>query len=256
MTAIEGTAGGLVYAVLGLVAGSFASAASHRLPRGLPIGADRSRCPSCDHTLQAIDLVPVASWLALRGRCRYCGTAISPRYPIIESLTAAIFVGAWWIAGDDNLAAALLALTGLGLVIIAVADLENRIIPDFVLLALLPVAIAWRWHSGGDWVDGIAGAILGAGLLYGLRAAFKALRGIDALGLGDVKFLAIAGLYIGLIGLAPFLLIAGVIGIVLGLGWRRAGLGAVFPFGPALCLALGLILAEPGWFDGLFGSVP
>jgi leader peptidase (prepilin peptidase)/N-methyltransferase len=253
---LHGTAGGLLYAVLGLVAGSFATAASHRLPRDLPLAVDRSRCPSCDHVLGAGDLVPVLSWLAARGRCRYCGAPVSVRYPATELLMALLFVGAWRLAGDDDLAAAMLALTALGLVVIAIADLEARIIPDPVLLGLLPVAVAWRWHNGGDWVDGIGGAALGSALLFGLRAGFKALRGLDALGLGDVKFMALAGLYVGVTGLAPFLLVSGLAGIGFGLVWRLAKREAAFPFGPALCIALAVMLVAPDWFDNFLLFTP
>ena len=249
MILLTNAEGGILFGVLGLVAGSFATAASHRLPLNQPIAADRSRCPHCGHTLGARDLVPVFSWVASRGRCRHCGAPIAIRYPAIELLTTALFVGAWWAAAEDAMAAGLLALTALGLVVIAVADLEARIIPDVVLVALLPVAIAWRWDQGGDWVDGIAGALLGSGLLYGLRAAFKAVRGVDGLGLGDVKFVGLAGFYVGATGLAPFLLLGGLFGIGFGLLWRAIGRGAVFPFGPALCVALGTMLAAPGWFE-------
>lgn len=251
MNPLAGPVGAILYAVLGLVAGSFATAASHRLPLDRPIAFDRSRCPACGHALGAADLVPVLSWLWSRGRCRYCGAEISGRYPAIELITAALFVAAWRLAGGDTLRAALLALTGLGLVVIAVADLESGIIPDRVQLAMVPLAVAWRWHLDGDWVDAASGACLGGALMYGLRAAFKALRGIDALGLGDVKFVALAGFYVGLGGIAPFLLLGGVVGIVFGLAWRWTGRSAVFPFGPALCVALAATVALPHWFDRL-----
>ena len=251
MSALPGIEGGVVYAVLGLVAGSFATAASHRLPLDRPLAMDRSRCANCNHVLAAIDLVPVVSWLAMRGRCRYCGVAVSIRYPAIELATACLFVGAWWLGGDDDLTAALLALTALGLMVISVADLEARMIPDKILIALLPVAIAWRWHGGGDWLDGIGGAILGSAILYAVRWAFMAFRGQDVLGLGDVKFVALAGLYIGATGLAPFLVLGGLVGVAFGMVWRILGRGAVFPFGPALCVALAAMVSAPGWFDRL-----
>jgi prepilin signal peptidase PulO-like enzyme (type II secretory pathway) len=252
LSALPGIEGAIVYAVLGLVAGSFATAASHRLPLDKPLAADRSRCANCDHILAAVDLVPVLSWLVAHGKCRYCATPISIRYPVIELAMAGLFVGAWLLGGNDDLTAALLALTALGLTVIVVADLEARIIPDKALIALLPVAIAWRWHTGGNWLDGIGGAILGSGVLYGLRSAFMALRGQDALGLGDVKFVGLAGLYVGASGLAPFFLIGGLIGIAFGVMWRILGRGAIFPFGPALCVAVAVMVSAPGWFDQLF----
>ncbi len=254
MNPITGPAGAILYAVLGLVAGSFATAASHRLATDLPLAMDRSRCPKCDHVLGPADLLPVFSWLASRGRCRYCRAPISSRYPIIEVLTTAIFVASWWLGADDALRAALLALTGLGLVIITVADLEARIIPDKALLAMIPLAAAWRWHLGLDWIDGILGVVLGGMVTYGLRAGFKALRGVEAMGLGDVKFIALAGFYVGVTGLAPLLVLGGVIGIVFGMLWRAGGRGATFPFGPALCCALAVLIAQPIWFSSFMAT--
>ncbi len=254
MNPLAGPAGAVLFAVLGLVAGSFATAASHRLPREEPIALDRSRCPACGHVLSAIDLIPVVSWILARGRCRHCGAPISFRYPAIELATAALFVTAWSLAADDIVRAALLALTGLGQVVIVVADLEEGIIPDKVLLAMVPLAIAWRWHVDGGWLDAAAGTLLAGALMYGLRTAFKALRGIDALGLGDVKFVALAGFYVGLSGIAPFLLLGGAIGIGFGLAWRSTGRSDAFPFGPALCVALAAMMAAPGWFDRLLAG--
>ncbi len=245
MTALTGTAGATLYAIVGLVCGSFATAASYRLPRELPIAMDRSRCPACGEALGPLDLVPVFSWLAARGRCRHCRVRVPIRYPLIELATAGLFLLAWWRGGNDPLTAGLLALTLLGLVIIVVADLEARIIPDKVQVAMVPLALLWRWHAGGDWLDGAAGAVFGLGLTYGLRAAFMALRGISALGLGDVKFVGLAGLYAGFTGLPSVLVLGGLIGIAFGVGWRLRGHGAAFPFGPALCAALAAILMMP-----------
>ena len=91
--------------------------------------------------------------------------------------------------------------------------------------------------------------VFGGGVMYGLRAAFLAWRGISALGLGDVKFVALAGLYIGFTGLPPLLVLAGLMGIVFGLAWRALGHGPAFPFGPALCGALALDLFAPEWLQ-------
>jgi prepilin signal peptidase PulO-like enzyme (type II secretory pathway) len=249
-----GPAGGILFAVLGLVAGSFATAASYRLANDQPLAVDRSRCPQCNHVLGPVDLVPVFSWLARRGKCRYCRAPISARYPAIELITTALFVLSWHLGGADSLRAAILAVTFLGLMVITVADLEARIIPDKALLAMIPLAILWRWHLGLNWIDGIAGVVLGGAVMYGVRAGFKALRGVDALGLGDVKFIALAGLYVGATGLAPLLVLGGLIGIAFGLAWRLSGRGTYFPFGPALCAGLGVLLAAPNTFVNLPGA--
>lgn len=111
------TGPGLVLAVvLGAVFGSFATAAAWRLPRGEPLVVARSRCPRCGTTLQARDLVPVVSWLLLRGRCRACGAGIGWRYPVAELATAALFAVGWRLAADVR-EAALLAVVATGFVI-------------------------------------------------------------------------------------------------------------------------------------------
>jgi len=235
-----------VAALLGLIFGSLASALSYRLPRDLPIVADRSRCSACGAALGVRDLVPLLSWAVNRGRCRQCGADVSWRYPAMEVFTALVFVGAWIAGGGDPLRAALLALTGFGLVVITVADLEERMIPDVMLLFLLPVAAGWRAITDQDWLDAGLGSVFGVGVSLGLRWAFRRFRGKDALGLGDVKFLGVAGIYLGLQELGRFLVIAGLAGIVLGLAWRVAGRGPVFPFGPALCVALACMLLAVG----------
>lgn len=240
-----------LFALAGLAFGSFASALSYRLPRGMDVVSDRSRCPRCQAVLAARDLLPLLSWILAGGRCRHCRAPISWRYPAIELATAALFAAAWWRGQGDLATASLLAVTMFGLVVIVVADLEGGIIPDLALLGLLPVAGLWRWHGGGDWLDGAIGAALGLGLSWTARWAFRRWRGRDGLGLGDVKFLGLAGLYLGVTGLGPLLALSGVLGLAVGLIWRLAGRGAAFPLGPALCAALGLGLFWPGFTEML-----
>jgi prepilin signal peptidase PulO-like enzyme (type II secretory pathway) len=243
---LSGWPGAVLLGVLGLVFGSLASALSHRLPRGEAILLDRSRCPNCRTPLTARDLLPVVSWLATSGRCRHCRHPVSWRYPFIELITAGLFVACWWRGDGDLVLAGLLAFTAFGLVVIVVADLEAGIIPDAMLLVLVPAALAWRWHSGADWSDAAAGAAAGLGLTWAARAGFKAWRGHHGLGLGDVKFSAVAGLYLGLAAFGWFLALAGVLGLVFGVLWRLSGRDAAFPLGPALCVALLAALFEPG----------
>lgn len=249
MIAAQPLAEVVAFILFGLAFGSLATALSHRLPQGLPIANDRSRCPKCDKVLGPLDLFPVLSWLVFRGRCRHCGQAISWRYPAIELVVAALFAAAWWHFGGETVPAAILALTAFGLTVITVADLEAGIIPDAILLFLAPLAVVWRWmDDGGWWWDAAAGALAGAGVSFGLRWAFRRWRGRDGLGLGDVKFLGMAGLFVGLRDLGAYLLLSGALGLVLGLAWRLAGRGPVFPFGPALCAALLLGLFHPEIF--------
>jgi len=252
----DGLLAGLLAVLLGLVFGSFATAASYRLPRLLPLASARSICPGCGRILGGWDLIPLLSWLRNGGRCRHCGQPVSWRYPAIEATTAALFVVIWWRAGVDLGQLALLWLTATGLVVITVADFEAGIIPDAVLLVLAPVALGLRWLTGQDVVEALATAVVAMALAFALRNGFRRLRGYDGLGMGDVKFLGVAGLYLGALHMAGFIILAGLLGVVLGLGWRLSGRGATFPFGPALTLSLLLGILFPQCLDAIIGLLP
>ncbi len=250
MSGPGGGAGLALFALLGTVFGSFATAAAWRLPRGEPIGAERSRCPSCATPLAARDLVPVLSWLLAGGCCRSCGGGIGWRYPLTELATAGLFALAWARA-DGWWQAAVLAVLVTGLVVVVLVDLSHTLIPDQALLVLLPAGVAWQWLGGWEPLAAATGALAGLGLGLGLRWGFRAATGREALGLGDVKFLAVAGVWLGLGAMPAFLIAAGLLGVAFGAAWRLGGRGEVFPFGPALAAALLLlVLAPPGWAPG------
>jgi len=237
---------GAVVVVLGLVFGSFLSALTWRLPRAESVAAGRSRCPACGTVLGVRDLVPVISWLAARGRCRHCGAGVPVRYPLIEGGTALLFGLAAWRA--DGLAdlGVLLALATI-LLALAVIDLEHGLLPNVLNLAAVPPALAWRWLETGSpgvlW--GAAGAAAAIAVALALKYGFLAVTGRDGLGLGDVKFLGVAGLILVPAAWPPFLLLAGGGGIVFGVVWRLLGRGDAFPFGPALIAALWAVVMVP-----------
>lgn len=235
--------GGVVAALLGLAFGSFVGLVSYRLPRGEPIFGGRSRCPACEAPLASRDLVPVLSWVAHRGRCRRCGAPVSVRYPATELVLAGLFVLVYVRAGP-TLAGVLLAALAVGLVTVVVIDLEFGVIPDKVLLVLAPLGLIYRFVDG-DPLAALAGAALAGGLAYALRLVFLRLRRREALGLGDVKFFAAAGLWLGLAGVPVFLVISGLVGTGSALLWRRFGGGREFPFAPALAVGLFTVLLFP-----------
>lgn len=227
-------------ALLGLAFGSFASLVVYRLPRGLPIVGGHSRCPHCEHRLHVADLVPVISYVWNRGKCRHCAADISGRYPAIEMITALLFVLALAVAGP-GMQAIVLGLLAAGLIIMTVIDLDYQIIPDQVSLTLAGLGIAYHLLPGGgvdDWLSAGAGGAAGFLMAWGLRALFQRLKGREALGLGDVKFFAVAGLWTGIAGLADFMLLSGLAGMLFAAGWRLRGGDVVFPFGPALAFGL------------------
>lgn len=227
----------VVAAVFGLLIGSFLNVVAWRLPRGESLVRPRSKCPGCGRQLAAYDNVPVLSWLALRGRCRNCRAPISIRYPLVELLTAGLYVavvaGLW---GDEREIALGLALVTV-LVPIAVIDLDVRRIPNPLVIAGSVAALVIGLALGLDRVPEqlIAGA---AALFFFLLPALIHQKGM---GMGDVKLVGMLGLYLGR-GVAPAILIALALGTIVGIGIVVAkgvsdGRRTKVPFGPFLAVA-------------------
>jgi leader peptidase (prepilin peptidase)/N-methyltransferase len=221
-------------AVLGALIGSFLNVVIWRVPRGESIVSPGSRCPSCGKSLAAYDNVPVLSWVVLGGRCRTCGAPISPRYPIVELLTAASFAGVVAVRGfDDDLVlelpfvAALIALAGI--------DLDHKLLPNKIVYPMAVYGLAaTALVETGDLVEHV---IAGAGAFLFLLAAVVAYpRGM---GMGDVKLGGTMGLYLGL-SVIPAFLVAFLSGTIVGLGIiAREGASArkkAVPFGVFLAL--------------------
>lgn len=229
----------------GLLAGSFLTVVAHRVPRGESVMGGRSRCPECGAQIAAYDNVPVVSWLALRGRARCCGAPISPRYPLTELATGALFA-AVGVTFHDETAELLLGLVLVAaLVAVTVTDLERRTIPNKVLLvaSILGVAIATIGEPGSLPERAIA-AVAAGGLLFAAALAYP--RGM---GLGDVKLAATMGLFLGR-EVAPAVFVALLAGSLVGLAMiARHGAAArkqAIPFGPFLALGglVGLFAGE------------
>lgn len=226
--------------VLGAVFGSFLNVVAYRLPRHESIVKPASHCPRCGTPVRPYDNIPILSWLLLRGHCRSCGEPISPRYPLVEALTAALCVGVV-LAHLSTVRTALGIALILLVVPIALIDLEHRIIPNQLtaLGAALALAIGLALDPAGEPARLIAAAAAGGFLL----AAALAYPG--GMGMGDVKLAAVMGLFLGS-AVAPALLIALVAGVGLGMvviarKGAPAGRKTAVPFGPFL--ALGAVAA-------------
>lgn len=235
----------LIAFVCGIVAGSFATAVAHRVPRGMSIAGPRSQCPTCGTQIAAYDNVPLFSWLALRGRSRCCGTAVSPLYPLTELAVGLLFVAALLVDWGDPAEIAIDFVFVTMLAAITLTDLERRIIPNKILLvgAVLCVAIAAPSDPAGLLERGIA-AVAAGGLLFAVALAYP--RGM---GLGDVKLTATMGLFLGA-AVAPALLAALLTGSLVGLAliWRHGSEARkmALPFGPFLALGgvVGMLAGE------------
>tara|TARA_R110002167_G_scaffold18451_15_gene69074 strand:- start:4783 stop:5541 length:759 start_codon:yes stop_codon:yes gene_type:complete len=198
---------------LGLIIGSFLGLVSLRLPRGEGIVAGRSHCDGCGRTLPPWRLVPLFSWLVARGRCRDCGANIPIRYPLIEAGCGLIGVAAA-LGQPDTASAAVTALLGWQLLLIAVVDGENFWLPDQLTLPLLASGLAANlWLAPTNWMGPVIGAVAGFLVLWTLAAVYRRVRGREGLGGGDPILLAAGGAWVGWIGLPSVLIWASVGGL-------------------------------------------
>ncbi len=239
-------------AALGACIGSFLTLVTYRLPREEPIGMTRSRCPACRATLRIRDLVPVLSWCWQRGRCGQCGVGVSMRYPLTELACAIGAALAFFYYGTSWQAVAIAGLWW-SMVAIILTDLEHTIILDEVQIAVGLLGVLYG-VAGGVAIEGmVRGAVAGAAIGFALKYGFLYFRNKDGLGMGDVKFLAVAGIWLAdAANFVPFLFFSGVLGIASGLLWRALGHGERFPFGPSLALALLLCIVQPDVANGFW----
>lgn len=236
-------------ALVALAIGSFAGTLVLRLPAGEGIDG-RSHCRTCGTALGPRDLVPVASWLAQRGRCRACGAPLSWFYPAVELAALALALWAWSVADGWLLwASCAFAWTLLALALI---DFEHEILPDALTLPLMALGLGVAWFSAPPMIlDNVAGAAAGFVLFAAVAAAYRRIRGREGLGRGDAKLLAALGAWVGLSGLPSVVLIGSVAALVGALAARAFGRSRALqdrvPFGPALALA--------GWLVWLYGPL-
>lgn len=227
--------------LLGLVFGSFCNAWAWRIVHGESIVHGRSHCAVCGHPLSARDLVPLLSWLFLRGKCRYCGAPISVRYPAVELLSALYYLSIVLRFGLRVDALRLLILGSL-LLTASLVDLDTMELPDGLLLA---AALAALLRLPDGWKSALLGAAaISIPLLLLVLLADKLLDR-ETMGGGDIKLVAVLGLHFGSLQTLFLLILACVLGLCLGAAMKKAK-DAPFPFGPALALA--------GWFTALCGT--
>ena len=233
--------------LVGLVIGSFANVVIYRVPAGRSIVSPGSACPKCGAEVRPFDNLPVVSWFVLRGRCRDCGAAISPRYPAIEALTGLVFAGLGWRFGISWTGAGEAVLAA-GLVILGFIDLDHMLLPRrivYLTLTLVGVAFVIGAASGSQWHR------LGVAAICAVVpwALFFAINFISpkALGFGDVRLALLIGFGLGWLGAGYAFLgfvIASVLGSVVGvtlMALGKAGRRTPIPFGTFL--AAGALIA-------------
>lgn len=207
----------------GLIVGSFLGLVSLRMPAGRDVVAGRSRCGGCDRALTWRDLVPVASYVSSRGRCRTCGSAIPGRYPVLE--LAAWAVGVWSALDATTIVGAVVsAVLGWQLLLIATVDLEHLWLPDRLTLPLLATGLmAAALIEPHTIAAATLGAIIGFVAMWSFGFVYRQLRGRDGLGGGDPILFAAGGAWVGWQDLPLSLLIASLAAISLLVARRMSG---------------------------------
>jgi leader peptidase (prepilin peptidase)/N-methyltransferase len=256
-------------ALVGLVVGSFLNVVIHRLPKmmenewrqqcaeidGRPapdlgrynLIVPRSQCPACQTPIRVRDNIPVASWLLLRGKCAHCKAPISPRYPLVEALTAVISAVIASKFGFGWTTAAFLVLTWT-LVALTFIDADTTLLPDDLTLPLLWFGLLANLVGlipGVSLRDAVIGAAAGYLVLWLIYWAFKLTTGKEGMGYGDFKLLAALGGWLGWKALLPILLLSSVVGAIVGIALMllaRRGRDIPIPFGPYLAAAGFLVL--------------
>ncbi len=231
--------------LLGLVVGSFLNVIIHRLPRGESLSYPPSHCPRCGVAICWYDNVPVLSYLLLRGRCRHCQGPISPRYPLVEAATGLLFLAAAFKMPQLLWALHAVVLASL-CVALALIDLEHMILPDALTLPGVALGLLLAVVGGPTpLLHAAIGTVLGASLPLAIIWVYRWLRGVEGMGLGDVKLLAMLGAFLGWQGMLLTLALAALAGALVGVGLIVAGKGSrqtELPFGTFLCAAAVVVL--------------
>lgn len=263
--------------LFGLIIGSFCNVVIHRLPRiieqewqdelhqyqqeqagseptpaatyyRLSLSLPRSHCPHCQTPLRLRDLVPVLSWLGLRGRCHHCHGPISWRYPLVELASAGLAVLAAWHFGATILAVASYGLL-ITLLVAALIDWDSQWLPDRLTLPLLWTGLLLASldsiPTGISLHEAVWGTMAGYLSLWLVATGFRLVTGKDGLGGGDTKLLAALGAWLGGLMLPSLILVASLVGLLIAFWFRWArGQDGTFPFGPALAASGALLFCQ------------
>jgi leader peptidase (prepilin peptidase)/N-methyltransferase len=233
---------GVVAAVLacfGLIIGSFLNVIICRLPHGTSVMWPASHCTSCNRPLSWFENVPIVSWLVLRGRCRTCQTPISAQYPIVESATAVLFVAGYYAFGLTPLLAVRVAFACAMVVLFAI-DFEHQILPNEITLSGIVVGFVLSIFLPPGWKSSLIGLLAGGLFPFLVAEIYLRVRGHEGMGMGDFKMLAMVGAFLGWPLVWITLIVACVLGIVIGGGAlmiSRRGMETRIPFGTFIAVA-------------------
>lgn len=237
-------------ALVGAIVGSFLNVCIRRIPEGLSIVRPRSHCPTCGTPLRLRDNVPILSFVLLRGRCAHCRAPISWQYPLVEVLTAVLFVAViirFGVSFDALIAAGFVA----ALVVVTFIDFEHQIIPDVIslpgiVIGLAATALGW----GPGLSDSLLGVLIGGGFLWFIAWGYESLAGREGMGGGDIKLLAMIGAFLGWQSVVLVILVSSVGGSIAGVAAiiaRGGDTKVPIPFGPFLAFGALVALFGGDW---------
>jgi leader peptidase (prepilin peptidase)/N-methyltransferase len=248
----------VLLALFGLAVGSFLNVCIHRLPRRESLAFPASHSTSCNRPLAWFENVPVAGWVALRGRCRTCGASISVMYPIVEVVTAAIFVAGYCFYGPTPLLPVRL-LFACAMIVLFVIDLQHHILPNVITVPGIVAGFVFSLALPPGWIASSIGLLAGGGILLAIAEAYYRLRHVEGLGMGDVKMLAMIGAFLGwklmLVTLVLSSLAGSIIGVAL-IASGRGGMKYALPFGTFLAVGalVAAVAGEPilAWYVAFY----
>ena len=245
-------------ALLGLAVGSFLNVCIHRVPRRLSLSSPPSRCGACETPIAWRDNVPVLGYLLLSGRCRHCRAGISAVYPLVELATMALFLIHYWMFGLTALGAVRL-LFACAMLVLFFIDLELQILPNVITLPGVAAGLVASLFLPPGPTLSVLGALLGGGVLWAIAEIYVRVRGIEGMGMGDVKMLGMIGAFLGAPLMALTLVLSSFAGALVGAGLMVAGRGDLqrrLPFGTFLAAAavFASLWGQPlvDWYAGFY----
>jgi leader peptidase (prepilin peptidase)/N-methyltransferase len=248
----------VVAALFGACIGSFLNVVIYRLPLGQSIVSPPSRCPQCGYRLKWYDNLPIFGWLLLGGRCRNCKNPISIQYPLVELITALLFVLVVWATPPGPLMVSRLLFVCILIALFGI-DLEHQILPNSITLPGIVAGVLLSFIAPPGWRDALLGVVLGAGILYAIAGAYYLWRREEGLGMGDVKMLAMIGAFLGWKAVLVTMVLSSFSGAVIGLALiaaERGGMKLALPFGTFLALGalVAMFAGAPliNWYAGFF----
>ena len=244
--------------LLGLIVGSFLNVCIYRLPRRESVNWPGSHCTACNRPLSWYENVPIVSWVVLRGRCRTCGERISVVYPLVELITGVLFVAGYAIYGWTPMLAVRLAFACAMVVLFAI-DLRHHLLPNVITVPGIIIGFLLSLFLPPGWKASLIGLSAGGGVLFAIAEGYYRLRGVEGLGMGDVKMLSMIGAFLGWKLMLVTLILGSFAGSLIGVGviaLGRGGMKAALPFGTFLAVGAltAAVVGDPlvEWYTGFY----